>query len=274
MLHDEQLQQLMELIQGVAQPHVLQHYRMLRTQDIQTKTSATDLVTIVDQRIEQQLTEQLQRYYPQALIIGEEAISRDPYRLDALKHASLAFIIDPIDGTWNFANQLSVFGVIVAVVCHGACEHALLYDPLQNDWQLATRGKGAFYQNAQGEKRPLTVSDRANLAQMSGFVSLFSFNQAMQLHLAPQLAGFARLMAFGCSFFEYRLLAGGQADFLIARDPKVWDHAAGLLLLQEAGGYSAFSDGEPYYPTRNRGLLLCANSAASWQALMAHFQLI
>lgn len=273
-LSEQQLTQLKSNITEIARPLVHEHYRHLQTNDVHTKTSPTDLVTVVDQDIERQLTKRLRGQYPQAMIIGEEAVSQNPQLLDSLDNAELTFVIDPIDGTWNFAHGMSVFGVMVAVISDGLCQHALLYDPIINDWQQATLGQGAFYEDSSGKQSPIHVSDRNGLAQLRGFVPLCNFNQAMQLHIAPQLAGFARIMEFGCSCFEYRLLNDGAADFIIAPDPKVWDHAPGQLILSEAGGYSCFSDGEAYRPGRNRGILLAANSQQNWQELMNHFQLI
>lgn len=273
-LNESQLTQLKRDINELARAPIHRHYRHLQHSEVFTKTSSTDLVTVVDQDIERLLTQRLRTQYPQAMIIGEEAISQDPQLLEYIDEHELAFVIDPIDGTWNFTHGVSVFGVMVAVLSDGICQHALLYDPIMNDWQQATLAQGAFYEDGNGHKSPLHVSDRKGLAQLRGFVSLCNFNQAMQLHIAPQLAGFARIMEFGCSCFEYRLLNAGAADFIIAPDPKVWDHAPGQLILSEAGGYSCFTDGQSYHPGRNCGVLLATNTQQNWLELMNHFQLM
>ncbi|CAG9297794.1 inositol monophosphatase family protein [Celerinatantimonas diazotrophica] len=273
-LDEQQLVQLKSDITELARASVHPHYRHLQDADVHTKTSATDLVTVVDQDIEQQLTDRLRAQYPHATVIGEEAVSQNPQLIEYLDESELTFVIDPIDGTWNFAHGVSVFGVMVAVLSEGRCQHALLYDPIMDDWQQATLGQGAFYEDSRAQQRPIHVSDRGGIAQLRGFVPLYNFNQAMQLHLAPQLAGFARIMEFGCSCFEYRLLNEGAVDFIIAPDPKIWDHAPGQLILSEAGGYSCFSDGEAYHPGRHRGILLAANNLETWQVLMDHFRLV
>lgn len=269
-----ELDQLKNVIRQVSQSQVQRHYRHLDCGDVATKRSSIDLVTVADRNIEQQLTRELTRLYPQAVVIGEEAVSAAPHILERLGDADLAFVIDPIDGTWNFANEISVFGVMVAVISNGQTQHGLLYDPLQDDWVMATQGQGAWRVDSTGQSQVLNASDRDVLAQAIGFVSLFTFNAAMQLHLAPQLAGFARVMSFGCSCFEYRSLSAGRADFLVAPDPNVWDHAAGQLIFHEAGGFSAFTDGEAYSPIRDRGILVCASNEALWHRLLSHFQLV
>lgn len=109
-----ELDQLRSVIRQVAQSQVQSHYRHLENSDVATKRSPIDLVTVVDKNIEQQLTSEFKRLYPQSVVIGEESVAAAPYILEQLGDAKLAFVIDPIDGTWNFANEVSVFGVMVA----------------------------------------------------------------------------------------------------------------------------------------------------------------
>lgn len=273
MLSHSEFITLQQAISQIAQEQVQHYYRQLQPQQIEAKTSPIDLVTIVDKNIEQRLHEWLLTHYPQACIIGEEQVAAEPQILDQLDRAELAFVIDPIDGTWNFANGLSVFGVMVAIVERGKTVQALLYDPLMNDWWWASHSEGAYQRNAQGISKPLCAADDKSIAELTGFISPFTFPEPYKSKLLPHFGDFARVMSFGCSCYEYRLLTAGRSDFLVSVNPKVWDHAPGQLILAQAGGYSAFSDGEPYTPSRHSGVLIAAASKKMWQQLVEQLEL-
>ncbi|MGF1683247.1 inositol monophosphatase family protein [Photobacterium minamisatsumaniensis] len=271
MLNNAILNELIQIVHDVAQAEITPHFRNLDTNAIAAKDFHSDLVTIADQNAEARISEKVRELLPDALIIGEEAVSENPQLLEKLNSAELAVIIDPVDGTWNFANHLPVFGVILAVVINGETQFGLLYDPIADDWVQAERGKGAYYQRPDGFSQRLTINAETELDKMTGCLSLSMFEHSHRQHVASQTVHFERIMALGCSCFEYRLLATSSFSFVLTSSLKPWDHAAGQLVHQEAGGYSALLDGQEYKPTLSHGNLLLAPDKQTWEKLQTTF---
>jgi fructose-1,6-bisphosphatase/inositol monophosphatase family enzyme len=263
--------ELIDIVRRAAKTEILPRFRNLDPESIQTKTSQEDLVTIADQRAEAFIQREVAERFPEATIVGEEATSSDASILERIAEAEMAVIIDPIDGTWNFARNLTQFGVILAVASRGETVFGLLYDPVMDDWIVAHRGQGAFYVRPDGTERRVSVSQRETLAEMTGFTSLRLFPKELQYRLASTFPDFSRMMSIGCACHEYRTLASGFGEFSLIGALMPWDHAAGVLVHQEAGGYSALLDGRAYQPTIHQGRLLLANGRDTWEQLRERF---
>jgi fructose-1,6-bisphosphatase/inositol monophosphatase family enzyme len=106
----------------------------------------------------------------------------DPSLIDSLAIANLAVIIDPIDGTWNYAHGLGNFGSIMAVVSHGKPIWGLLYDPYRDDWVEASPGEGALFKtsNGPGGRRLEPPTHKTALRDLSGFVPVRQFPKKIQ----------------------------------------------------------------------------------------------
>lgn len=259
-------QQVLALVQAAAATDILPHFRKLQPGGIARKTNAHDLVTEADKASEHRIAEGLAALVPGIVIIGEEAVSEDPRLLDGLADAEIAAIVDPLDGTWNFARGLSLFGINLAIVEAGVTTFGLHFDPLTGDWIEARRGEGAYRCTASGIRHKLTV--KPDVPSSVGIIPANPLPTTDRKRLAEATAGLDRLMALGCSCHEYWLLAEGAADFLFADQVKPWDHAAGVLIYTEAGGYAeCLPDGLPYAPAQASLSLICARNQNLWQAL-------
>ncbi|GHB13317.1 inositol monophosphatase family protein [Salinicola rhizosphaerae] len=263
--------ELIEIVRDAAKTEILPRFRNLSEDAIRSKSAPDDLVTDADQGAERLMTAAIRERWPEAAIIGEEAVADGSARLETIAGAELAFIIDPVDGTWNFARGLNQFGVILAVTSFGETIAGLLYDPLADDWIAARHGEGAWFGRPDGTERRLQVSDTTDLGQMVGSTSIRLFPKPQQYQLAATFPDFQRMMSFGCACHEYRTMAFGFVDFMLTGKLMPWDHAAGLMIHREAGGYSALLDGTPYNPTIHQGTVLAASSRAHWEALREKF---
>lgn len=253
---------LIDIVRSAARDEIMPHFRNLGTGSVETKTSPTDLVTVADRAAETRIGEDVARLLPQAELIGEEAVSADPTVLDKLATADMAVLIDPIDGTWNFASGLPVFGVMLAVVQGGRATFGLLYDPVNDAWITAHAGAGATITDARGS-RPVRLDPDATTS--TGFLPYFVFDLQTQNALTARLADIGRTTSLLCSCHEYWLLSHGAVDFGLSGLLNPWDHAAGELIHREAGGYAEMLDGSPYRPGYSRGQLLIARSPAVWR---------
>ncbi|TIT59849.1 MAG: inositol monophosphatase, partial [Mesorhizobium sp.] len=116
---DTAIDWLAKLLSDAAIAEIMPRFRRLDEGEVRQKTSAADLVTEADVNAERLITVRLRERYPQAMIVGEEACSDDTALLQGLGEADLAFVIDPVDGTFNFASGVPLFGVMLGVVVKG-----------------------------------------------------------------------------------------------------------------------------------------------------------
>lgn len=246
------------LMREVARTVVLPHFRNLAADDIIEK-SPGELVTVADRAAEERLAAGLLALDPGAAIVGEEAVAADPAVLDALG-APRVWIIDPIDGTANFAAGRAPFGIMIALAEHGMVQAGWIYDPLRDRLCHAVRGGGAFVDEAPLVARPCDT-DRPIAALATQFMT-----EARRGRVLEQAIGRFEIVPIPRSAAEqYPRLCLGENDIALFQRTLPWDHAAGALLLNEAGGKVARWDGTEYRLDDGKTGLVAGASAALWQ---------
>ena len=263
------MQTVADLLREAARDKVMPMFRNPSDGAVRMKTGPFDLVTVADEAAEQRITEDLQREFSGCVVIGEEAASADPKLLDGLADADLAFVIDPIDGTANFASGLPLFGVMAAVFRAGEIVGAVIHDPVGDDSAIALRGEGAWFETPDGRRRDMRVAAPVPAAEMSGNVSWRFLPEPLRSQVCARLPRLAASWDYRCSAHAYRMTAAGHGHFLFYYRLYPWDHAAGWLLHREAGGYSARFDGKPYDPADIWSGLICAPDRDGWEAVRA-----
>ena len=263
----QKLEQLQAIIVDAAENEILPRFRKIDRTETRQKSSYLDLVTDADEQAEWRMRDAIAEQFPDALFVGEESVARDRSLLDKIKDADLAIIIDPVDGTGNFAWGLPLFGVLGAVVEKGETVAGLIYDPLGREWLGALRGKGAWATASDGETRDLKVLPPCPVADMNGTCSWYLMEDPMRSRLVSNLTKVKAAYAYRCAAYEYRLVADGRCHFGLHWKLMPWDHAAGVLVHAEAGGYSACLDGTPYAPTKFAGGIMSAPDKQSWMEL-------
>jgi len=262
---------LIDLVREVAKAEILPRFRALDPTEIRSKSRADDLVTVADVAAEVALADGAARILPGAAVVGEEAVSGDASVLDRVAGPGRTLVIDPIDGTWNFAHGLAVFGVILAVVEDGETVFGLLYDPVFDDWTAARRGGGAWSGAPGRADIPLRRAPAPAPDIAQGYVPLSLYPAAAREGVAQAMTTVGRAGTLRCACHEYRQLVAGGSDFMLAAMLNVWDHAAGVLAVTEAGGRAALAGGAPYGPELRQGHLISAADADLWQALDTRF---
>lgn len=251
------------LMRAAAERAILPRYRALAEADITSK-AADDVVTVADHESEAILTEGLARLLPEAAVVGEEASFADPAVLGRLGD-TLCWIVDPLDGTNNFAAGKPPFGILVALAEAGETIAGWLYDPLTGRMCHAERGKSAFVDGTRIQAR--TSGQKPPVAAISLAFMDPAKREAVKRHIAPHytLVDIPR-----CAEEQYPRLVLGQNDVSIFERTLPWDHAAGVLFLNEAGGKAARPDGSPYRVADHaRPGLIGAASPALWDDLVA-----
>ena len=200
-----------------------------------SKKGPADFVSMADKRAEQTILDELRNARPDWGIIGEEAgeIAGNPDKP--------RWIVDPLDGTTNFLHGVPHFAISIAVedkTPAGKREitHGLVYQPLTDESFWAEKGRGAWLQD-----RRLRVSARRDLNEAligTGIPHFGRGNVASWSRIfgaiAPEVCGIRRL---GSAALDLAWVAAGRFDGFWEDDLDIWDTAAGLLLIKEAGGF-------------------------------------
>lgn len=249
------------IIEQAGRKGALPFFRQLEREQISQKTHPGDLVTMADELVEQILEKELQALVPGSFVLGEENATKHPELIKNLADAPSSWIIDPIDGTINFAHGVALFAVMVAYVEKGQVRMAWIHDPVTQKTLMAEEGAGAW---ADGQK--LRTSLPQSLGHMSGTVSLRFGPRDEAAQLAYRLDRIASMMYLRSAGQEYMALAQGQIDFCLYRFIKPWDHAPASLIIREAGGVCRWLDGRDYRPSDEPGAgLLSAANLEAWQ---------
>ncbi|QQR41106.1 inositol monophosphatase family protein [Devosia rhizoryzae] len=258
---------LADILREAGNREIVPRFRNLEDADIDRKSHLYDLVTEADVGAERVITAALHDLYPDALIVGEEAYAADKSILSGLVQAELAFVIDPVDGTFNFAAGNGLFGSILAVVRRGETIGGLICDPLRGDVLIGERGAGARLVRASGQSSPIRAAAPTGLENMVSLVCWSYLQEPLRSRVAANLTRVRLSMCYGCSAYEYWMVASGHAHFSGADLTMPWDHLAGSLIHEEAGGYSAHLDGSPFRAGRIDAGILNAPDKASWEML-------
>ncbi len=264
---DSTIDWLATMLAEAAETEIMPRFRRLGAGDIRQKTSAADLVTEADVNAERLITARLRERYQSAMIVGEEACSDNPALLQGLGDADLAFVIDPVDGTFNFASGMPLFGVMLAVVVKGETVAGIIHDPVGKDWLVGAKGAGSHIKHSYGSLEKVSVAPSVPISEMTGSVSWQYMAEPERSRLARNQTKTLSQFAYRCAAHEYRLLASGHGHFVVYNKLMPWDHLAGALIHAEAGGYSARFDGSPYLPSHIDGGLLVAPDKDSWRDL-------
>ncbi|MBN90207.1 MAG: inositol monophosphatase [Erythrobacteraceae bacterium] len=244
----------------VSERAILPRYRNLAAGEVEDK-GGNDPVTIADKDSEALLREGLAAIDASLAFVGEETAHADPAIVERLDRP--CWIVDPVDGTRNFAAGKPPFGIIIARADGGVAQSGWIYDCLTGRFCSAHRGAGAMIDGERVTSRPTGQSPP--IAAISLIFMEEQRRDATRRHIAP---AYELVDIPYCAAEQYPRLALGTNDVSIFERTLAWDHAAGVLWLNEAGGKAARPDGSPYRVDEvGRTGLLGAASPALWDEL-------
>ena len=248
-------------IREAAELDILPRFRALAAHEV-TEKKPGDIVTVADHDAEERLTRMLGGLNPGALVVGEEAAHHKPHLVDELdRETGPLWIIDPVDGTANFAASRPLFAVMVAYVEGGETCAGWIYDPVGNVMAIAELGSGARRDGA-----PMRVD--ASCEKFVGRVNFGLIDRDRRPGVRQRLEEhFTIEKSMRCAGHEFMAIASGQSQFRLYNRLWAWDHAPGVLIVREAGGVVARQDGAPYRPTERTRGLLCAPDMDSWHRI-------
>jgi len=255
--------ELPALLREAATLHLLPRWQRLQAGEVEEK-SPGELVTVVDRELEAWLTPRLQALRPEARVVGEEACAAEPGLLQHLDEGEV-WLIDPLDGTRNFIEGRPSIAVMVALLRCGEPVAGWMLNPITDVLHAAESGGGAWRDG----QRVRSDHHRPG-PRLRGVVKTHFLPPGVKetvLHNAQGLA--EQLPGTNCAGEDYPLLLAGRTDCVLYWRTLPWDHAAGTLLLQEAGGVARRPDGTRYEVATSQPGLLVAPSPAAWQAAQA-----
>jgi fructose-1,6-bisphosphatase/inositol monophosphatase family enzyme len=256
-----------KIVEAAVVSIVMPSFRVLRPEDIYSKDTPgdpEDLVTIVDQTAERYLIDALSEVVPGAAFIGEEAVCENPALLDALSARAPAWLIDPIDGTKNFAHGNANFGVMLALVEGGRTLASWMAIPAAEPagyTVVAELGGGTWIDGAR-----VRTAHRAG-ATLRGSIHTRMMPADAARDVVDRLDGkYSPQPSTGSAATEYSSIIRGEKDFVIYYRLLPWDHAPGALAVTEAGGAAVHLSSEPYAPlSPNQVTIFAATPAIAEQ---------
>ena len=261
MLGSGDAERVAELMRSTAAVELLPRFRALAKDDVRLKRPG-DVVTVADVASEQRLASGLAKILPGVPVVGEEAVEQDPGLIELIGRPDEAcWIVDPLDGTANFAAGRDRFAMIVCLVRDRRAIAGWILDVPYGRMAIAIEGQGVTLEGA-------SLGPAPGGRPLVGYVG-YKIRKAFDRNLPPaQRRGLGRVSTLACAGNEYLDILAGTADFSLYRMTKPWDHAAGALMMREAGGGSVQFSGAPYAPSQAlaAGLISSTTTAALNQA--------
>lgn len=217
----------------------------------QNKGKFGDVVTIADYAAEKIIISAIEKKFPQYNILSEEAGYLK-------KESDYTFIIDPLDGTKNFANHVPLFGTTIALAHKGIITHGIIFDPIHNELFYAQKGRGAFL-----NKKKIKTSAKKELKHLTGGVANVRSRTNINFYnnLRNKIYNYSSsFKILGSAIVDLNYVASGKLDMYVMGGVYPWDVAAGGLLILEAGGIISTVKGEKWDPLySNQEILVSGN---------------
>ena len=228
-----------KIIRETTETEILPRFQRLSKGDILEK-SPGDLVTIADTEAEKVLSQRLTDLLPGSVAIGEEGVAADVRTLDFLSEDKPVWVIDPVDGTHNFAHNVACFAVIVCLIIKGETVAAWIHDPIANTTLSCELGAGVWDQSESlngSKSNRIYLKPAKPMHQMIGSLKRSSRHKIYKRRANGETGLPSIIKRYRCVGREYMALTRGEFDFAsYSGTLKPWDHAAGIMIYREAGG--------------------------------------
>jgi fructose-1,6-bisphosphatase/inositol monophosphatase family enzyme len=234
-------QRVAELMRETAAAELLPRFRNLAKEEIREKRPG-DIVTVADVASEQRLASGLAKILPGVPVVGEEAVEADPSLVALIgRPGETCWIVDPLDGTANFAAGRDRFAMIVCLVHDAETIAGWILDVPNGRMAVAGKGQGVTLDG-------VAVQGKPQAPRPNGLIGDRVRKEFDRQLSAEQRRRLGELTTLRCAGREYIEILDGRYGFNIYRMTKPWDHAAGALMLREAGGDALRFNGAPYGP--------------------------
>lgn len=274
---DDDLSQLCaavtSLLRDGSRQFILPRFKALSADDIATKSSETDYVTIADEEMEAYLTRTLPAVLADSRVLGEEAVSANPALRGDIADGRV-FVVDPVDGTRNFVQQKSEFCSMVSLLDEGVAVASWIYEPLTDICSFAAYQQGCWQAAGDGGwhavSRPATTRSFPHLIGTGGVLGLAD---AEKERVRARLKLIPGRRFVGSAGIETLYLLRGIHDFLFHSRTTPWDHSPVDLFAREMGMQVATVPAMTAFNPMHNYPILAAPDETSWQKLRDHIWL-
>ena len=238
-MSDTQLERLLSFAEGLAHAagqialDQLGHSRIRRKAD-------RSVVTDADEAMQALMLERIAAGYPDHAVVAEES-TKYPAQLADPEAARFCWIIDPLDGTRNYSRGLAIFSISISLLEHGQPVAGLVFNPVSRECYSAIAGQGARLNS-----KPITVREQVPGDDI--LIGVPSGRRVVTPRAVHEWLDKMVLRNIGSTALHLAMVAGGALDAAFCQECKVWDIAAGALLVQEAGGLVTDLQGQPHFP--------------------------
>lgn len=227
------------------------------------------LLTEADTAMQQAMQQFLAQNWPEFALLGEESTLEQQQQ--ALASETGCWILDPIDGTTNFANGIAFFSVSLALMVNNALVLGMVYDPARDELFSARLGLGAEL-NGQPIHCPQA---KVELKHCVGIIDFKRLKPKLATALATD-APYASQRSFGSVALDWCWIANGRGQVYLHGNQSLWDYAAGWLILNEAGGASISLDDQPVLEKKvvKRSAIAAINpqTLANWKSWIDQYK--
>ena len=204
------------------------------------------IVTEADHAMQDRVQRELASHWPEYDFLGEESPRQEKHEALAASRGKGLWILDPLDGTSNFAAGVPFFSVSLALLVDGRPEIGLVYDPIRDECFVAQRGSGSWLNGLSlGTQVPVHLP----LARTIAVVDFKRLDRELAAKLGAE-PPYGSQRNFGSSALDWCWLADGRFHVYLHGGQKLWDYAAGILILTEAGGQAVTLAGEEVFTGR------------------------
>ncbi len=230
---DNQWQHLQNGIIQLAKQEVLSRFERVTAEEKQDGS----LLTEADLEMQKKTQVFLEGHWPQFAFLGEESPAEEQEA--AMNSDGGCWILDPVDGTSNFAIGVPFYSVSLGLIIRGQMVAGIVYDPSRDELFAARLGQGATLNN-----QPLVArTPKQKVSQTSGIIDFKRLSAEMATKIAIDCP-YSSQRSFGSVCLDWCWIAAGRGQIYLHGAQNIWDYAAGWLILEEAGGYSCTLDNE------------------------------
>ena len=254
---------VMNLLINVNKSIILHYYKNLKSEDISTKSSNDDFVSIADKKSEKLISDQLIGFLGVNDILGEEtAFLIKNY--DKYLHNSLLWVVDPIDGTKNYINGKEEFCSMISLVRSMIPIATFIYYPLKNTFVYAFKNFGAYIVDTNTNTSSKLLIKPSKIMKLIGSGGTKGIPENYRQSILNNLKTNTKRLFIGSAGIETIMLAKNDIQFIFHGRVTPWDHSPMDLIIKEAGGCVYMAINKSEFDIKSKGSILAASNLQIW----------
>ena len=261
---DDILEYITSILIDVNDQVILYYFNKLSLDDIDTKTSSDDFVTVADKKSENFITKKLCNFLCITKIIGEESAFIDEENYLYLLNEPLLWVIDPIDGTKNYINGNENFCSMISLVKHSLPIASFIYKPLDRELIYAFKGIGAYKLDIHTKVSSKLKIETNKSSEITGSGGTKGIPEVFRKSILNNLRTNTKRLFIGSAGIETTMLANNKIQFIFHGRVTPWDHSPLDLIIKEAGGCVYMSRSKEEFNIKSKGPILAAASNNIW----------